>query len=167
MKFFQKLILISLLAIAVAVPVAGCNTNDVVVIEQEVEPTEATKYSSIEEYVKSEEMQQIEKQLNQENDGNLTIKLKADDNKLVYEYTMVNDIGENMEAVKSSLEQQLKDGEETSKIVANSLKNYVEVEEPSIVIRYYTNDGTLITQQEYKTNSEKTVPVQEATEFAS
>ena len=113
---------------------------------------------TIEEYLKSEDMQQVEKQLNEKYKGIHTIKLKAEDNKLIYEYTMDEDIGEDFELVKLSLERQLQQGEKDSEAAAYSLKDYVLVENPCIIIRYCTKDGTVITEKEYtslKNNNNK------------
>lgn len=164
MKCIIKIITVAMLALCVTVPVTGCRTNDLVVIEVEAEPTAVPKCSTIEEYLKSEDMQQVEKQLNEKYKGIHTIKLKAEDNKLIYEYTMVEDIGEDFELVKLSLERQLQQGEKDSEAAAYSLKDYVLVENPCIIIRYCTKDGTVITEKEYTSENIKTVPTQAVTQ---
>ena len=164
MRTFKKIMLIAVLITMVAMPAIGCNKNDVVVIEKKVNATEATKYSSMEEYVKSKDMQAVEKQLNEENHDKLSIKLKAEGDSLVYEYTLINQSDDNLLAIKSSLQTQLRDNEENSKTIAYSLKNYVHVENPSIIIRYLTKTGKFIIEQEYKVENQQMVPVQQETQ---
>ncbi len=124
------------------------NTSAVSESKQEVSQYDNNKYASIADYVASDEVQKsIELLSGMEG---LDIKLKADGNKMIYEYrytTIAKQAGME-EALKSVLE-----GEKSIFInAANELKNEVNIDNPVVTVTYLDKNGDLIYSQDFPAN---------------
>lgn len=108
----------------------------------------AKPYKSMDEFVASDELK-AELASAKESLGNsgLDITVVAEGNKLVYVYTMQEqmDTAGMAEALKSGLDAQ----SATFENVAKSLTEAVDVENPTVVVRYLNNDGSEIYSQEF------------------
>lgn len=94
---------------------------------------EKGKFSSVEEFVKSDIMQQTMEELKEiMEDQNMSIELKGEGDKLIYEFTISGVAADQMEALKSSLESGLEAQAATYEGIAEDIKDEVEVENPSV-----------------------------------
>ena len=131
-----------------ALTFTGCNflqnSNDKSDIA-ESETSTAKTYSSIEEYLKNPLTQVTVSTIKNAVDETTTINVKAEDNKLVFEYTYA-DIYEK--SALSGMAYQLKTSYERNASVytslASSIEKEVDVENPLVVIRYLNGDKTVI-----------------------
>ena len=124
------------------------STSAVSESKQETSQYDNNKYASIADYVASDEVQKsIELLSGMEG---LDIKLKANGNKMIYEYqytTIAKQAGME-EALKSVLE-----GQKSVFInAANELKNEVNVDNPVVAVTYLDKNGDLIYSQDFAAN---------------
>lgn len=107
-----------------------------------------SKYASIADYVASDEAQKAVEVLN--NLEGLEIKLKADGNKMIYEYKYTSI------AKQAGMEEELKKGlaEQKSTFVqaANDLKKQVKVDNPVVTVTYLDKNGDLIYSEDFSAN---------------
>lgn len=105
------------------------------------------KYATMEEYVQSAEMQSQIASLQQtmEEQG-LSMTITGEENKLIYTYTYPSEVSDLMgDALESALQQQ----SSTFESVAETLKLAVDVDNPVVVVRYLSSDGTEICSMEF------------------
>ncbi len=106
-------------------------------------------YSSIEEYISSDEVQNMFELMNS-NMEELEINIKAEDNALIYEYIYTEPIPEeNIALVEETLKESAKNQETIFNNVIDSIKLCVDVDSPVVLLRYYNADGTLLTEIEF------------------
>lgn len=110
------------------------------------------KYASIEAYLADPTIKSALDSMIASNDT-LTIEVKAEGDSLVYEYKYTQTY-EDIELMKQSLESSASSVESTMVGVANSLKTCVDVENPTVVMRYLNGDGALICEIEYGADAE-------------
>ena len=80
----------------------------------------------------------------------MSMELTAEDNKLIYNFTIEDaDLSAALAADPSTLESSLQSQASTFESVASSLKAAVEVENPVVVVRYLDNTGAEIVAQEF------------------
>lgn len=107
------------------------------------------KFATLQEFVESDVMQeQLETQLASLEGTGITADLIAEDNKLIYNFTIEDpELSAAMDAtvIESTLDAQAS----TFETVASSLKEAVEVENPVVVVRYLDNTGTEIASREF------------------
>lgn len=84
-----------------------------------------------------------------------TIDIKAEGDSLVYEYVYKSPI-EDVEAQKELLSGSTATDAMSSVMVniANTIKDYISVENPSVITRYLNSDGTLIYEATYEADAE-------------
>ena len=107
----------------------------------------------MESFIASDVMQsQLKEAKDSVEDGTLTIDIVAEGDKLVYVYTYQQDIDVDYakEALASALDQQAS----TFENVAKEIKNAVNIENPVVVVRYLTKDGSEIYSQEFTAPAE-------------
>lgn len=105
------------------------------------------KYATMEEYVQSAEMQSQIASLQQtmEEQG-LSMTITGEENKLIYTYTYLSEVSDLVgDALESALQQQ----SSTFESVAETLKQAVDVDNPVVVVRYLSSDGTEICSMEF------------------
>lgn len=111
------------------------------------------KFDTMEAFIASDVMQsQLKEAKDSVEDGTLTIDIVAEGDKLVYVYTYQQDIDVDYakEALASALDQQAA----TFENVAKEIKNAVNIENPVVVVRYLTKDGSEIYSQEFTAPAE-------------
>ena len=108
------------------------------------------KFKTLEDFVNSDIMQQqLETQLASLEGSGIALNLTAEDNKLIYNFTIEDaDLSAALAADPSTLES-LQSQASTFESVASSLKAAVEVENPVVVVRYLDNTGAEIVAQEF------------------
>ena len=107
-----------------------------------------SKYASIADYVASDEAQKAVELLN--NMEGLDIKLKADGNKMVYEYKYTTI--EKQAGMESQLKSALEAEKDTFTKAANDLKKQVKVDNPVMTVTYLDKNGDLIYSQDFPAN---------------
>ena len=109
---------------------------------------EKKPYASVEEFVQSEEVQQqVQKASEQYQADGLTITASADGDKLVFTYAVSTQI--DAAATIPALEMGF-DGQASSFTeVIQQMREQIDVENPSIVLRYVNADGSEILSREY------------------
>ena len=113
--------------------------------------TDSTKkFSSVKDYVESPDVQKELEAANQTVEAmGMTLKVTGDTSKMVYTYTYKQQLQVNDE-VKNTLKTMLDGQKATFTAIANVLKSVVDVDNPSVVLRYLNADGTEILSQEFK-----------------
>ncbi|BCI61310.1 hypothetical protein BN3661_01029 [Eubacteriaceae bacterium CHKCI005] len=107
------------------------------------------KFSSIDAYVKSDTVQsQLETLLDSLDGSGMEMTVKGEGNKLIYEYTFNTDLGDT-DTVAASLEQALDANASTFESVASELKKEVNVDNPVVVVRYLSGDGSELCSREF------------------
>lgn len=100
-------------------------------------------------YVESEEVQsQLEAMLASLEEQGMQMEVLGEDNKLIYRYTFTN--MEKQDGMAEQLEKSMEAQTETFTMVANSLKTYVEVEDPMVIVEYLDANGEEIYTAEFK-----------------
>ena len=116
--------------------------------KQETSQYYGSKYASIADYVALDEIQKSVELLN--GMEGLDIKLKADGNKMIYEYTYTTI------AKQTGMEEALKSALESQKNIfinaANELKNQVNIDNPIVTVTYLDKNGDLIYSQDFPAN---------------
>ena len=108
------------------------------------------KYASMKAYVESAEAQaELDATKEAVKAMGMDIKLTAEGDKMVYTYTYLQQMQFD-ETTKATLKEALNAQADTFKALANMIKTVVNVDSPSIVVRYLNADGTEITAQEFK-----------------
>lgn len=106
-------------------------------------------YSSIKEYISSDDVKKMVDSMNS-NIEEFEMNIKAEDNALIYEYIYTEAIPEESIAL---VEETLKGAAENQESIFNnildSIKLYVDVDAPVVLLRYYNADGTLIAEIEF------------------
>ena len=114
-------------------------------------PEEAAfeKFPDMKAYVESEEVQsQLEAMLASLEEQGMQMEVLGEDNKLIYRYTFTN--MEKQDGMAEQLEKSMEAQTETFTMVANSLKTYVEVEDPMVIVEYLDANGEEIYTAEFK-----------------
>lgn len=106
------------------------------------------KYATMEDYVNSEAVQNmVDSMLSSLEQQGISIVLKGDGNRLIYEYTYQEQVDAGTAA--PALESALSDQSATFAQVAASLKAVVDVEDPIVMVTYRNADGSEIYSQEF------------------
>ena len=105
------------------------------------------KYATMEEYVQSAEMQSQITSLQQTADAQgSSIAITGEGNKLIYTYTYPSEVSDLMgDALESALQSQ----SSTFESAVEMLKQVVDVDNPVVVVRYLSSDGTEICSMEF------------------
>ena len=107
------------------------------------------KFPDMKAYVESEEVQsQLEAMLASLEEQGMQMEVLGEDNKLIYRYTFTN--MEKQDGMAEQLEKSMEAQTETFTMVANSLKTYVEVEDPMVIVEYLDANGEEIYTAEFK-----------------
>lgn len=105
-------------------------------------------YNSMEEYVASDLVRNIlNSTLEEYNTDEIGFSIKGEGNRLIYEYTYKTlTMTEEMTPL---LEEELEKQADALQSVADSLKDVVNVEQPTVVVRYLDMNGAQIAAREY------------------
>lgn len=80
----------------------------------------------------------------------LDVDVKAEDNKLIYEFTYKTQIEDSLiDSVKDQLNTSFNSMSSSFESIANELKSQIKIDDPVVVIRLLNADGTTITELEF------------------
>ncbi len=114
---------------------------------------EKKPYASVEEFVQSEEVQQqVQKASEQYQADGLTITASADGDKLVFTYAVSTQI--DAAATIPALEMEFDAQASSFTQVIQQMREQIDVENPSIVLRYVNADGSEILSREFTGSAE-------------
>lgn len=106
------------------------------------------KYSSVADYVKSDEVKEVLSTFETQLAGTgMSIDITADGDKMVYTYKF-DDIEKSAE-MTSALEESIKAEDATFQDTANEIKKVVKAKSPSVVIEYVDMNDEVIFSKEY------------------
>lgn len=107
------------------------------------------KFASLEDFINSDMMkEQMDAQLASLEGTGITAALAAEDNKLIYNFTIEDpELSAVMDA--AALETSLNSQAETFESIASVIPAAVEVENPVVVVRYLDNTGAEIISKEF------------------
>lgn len=101
-------------------------------------------------YIESDAFQQQVDSMSASFASVLTVDVKAEDSKIIYDFTYTTQIEESMVAeTKSTLDTTFESMSSTFEEIANSVKDEVGVENPVIEVRINNADNTNITSIEF------------------
>ena len=107
------------------------------------------KYATLEDFINSDLMQeQLDSQIASLEGTGLTADITAEDNKLVYNFTITDpNVAASLDAaaLQSSLDSQVS----TFESIASMIPLAVEIDNPVVVVRYLDSAGTVIVSQEF------------------
>ena len=107
----------------------------------------AAQFSSMKEYVESKDVQDMVTTLNESlKDAGMVLTITGEDNKMIYTYKLNV---ESNDDTKKTLQDGLTEQADTFKTAAASLKNYVQLDNPVVVVTYQDKDGKEIISQEF------------------
>lgn len=130
----MKKIIFSLLLVMSLVALCACGSSK--------------KYSSVEDFVNSDELQsEIAKAIESIEGMGIDLAVSAEGDKFVYTYTY-EEI-ENFDGMADALEQGLNAEKKTFIDLANEIKGEVKVENPIVVVRYVDANGELVYEGEF------------------
>ena len=114
---------------------------------------EKKPYASVEEFVQSEEVQQQVQQASEQYQADgLTITASADGDKLVFTYAVSTQI--DAAATIPALEMEFDAQASSFTQVIQQMREQIDVENPSIVLRYVNADGSEILSREFTGSAE-------------
>lgn len=116
--------------------------------------SDSGKYATLEEFINSDEMkEQMETQSAALEGTGLSVELTADGSKLIYNFTITDPnvaAALDVAALESSLDSQAS----TYESIASTIPLAVEIENPSVVVRYVDNAGTELLSKEFVPSAE-------------
>ena len=114
---------------------------------------EKKPYASVEEFVQSKEVQQqVQQATEQYQADGLTITASADGDKLVFTYAVSTQI--DAAATIPALEMEFDAQASSFTQVIQQMREQIDVENPSIVLRYVNADGSEILSREFTGSAE-------------
>lgn len=157
MKKFTSNFLLVVMVLAMTFSMAACGsktddskestTNDSSQTSQSTSG-KSSEYSSVEEYVNSDEIQNALSTLENSLKGSgMSIKISAEDNKMIYTYTY--DSTEKADGMAEQLEKAMEAQDSTFQVTADGIKSAVGVDTASVVIEYIDCNGEMIYSKEY------------------
>ena len=112
------------------------------------------KYATLEDFINSDLMQeQLDSQIASLEGTGLTADITAEDNKLVYNFTITDpNVAASLDAaaLQSSLDSQAS----TFESIASTIPLAVEIDNPVVVVRYLDSTGAVIVSQEFAPSAE-------------
>lgn len=116
--------------------------------------TASGKYATLEEFINSDEMkEQMETQTAALEGTGLSVELAAEGGKLIYNFTITDPnvaAALDVAALESSLDSQAS----TYESIASTIPLAVEVENPSVVVRYLDSTGAELLSKEFVPSAE-------------
>lgn len=110
-----------------------------------------TKFATMKEYAESPEIQkQMETMADLYKDSGLTFTMTGEGNKLIYTYTYPE--GMVTSGIKDAMDGVADQMAPTFELIAETLKNVVEVENPVLVVKYMDADGTELYSREFSSS---------------
>ncbi len=101
-------------------------------------------------YIESDTFQSQLDSLKTSFGSTLDIDVKAEENKLVYEFTYTTQISDDLiDTMKDQLDASFNAMSSTFESIANELKSEIGIENPVVVIKLLNADGTTITEIEF------------------
>lgn len=118
-------------------------------------PSSSKQYASIKDYVNDPTFQAEVKKLIEQYEGQgMSMTITGEGDKLVYTYKYTNEqlIDEDfsLEDAQAYFDEEVAKQESQFKSLAKQLPTYIDVDDPSVVLRYYDYDDTLIWEKEFK-----------------
>ncbi len=110
------------------------------------------KYKTIEDLVNSDIMQeQLDSIMDEIITDGVGMDLSGQGNKLIYTFMFFEDFSDvDTDVLREALDAELDEMSSVFEGVAASLKDMVEVEDPTVVVKYVTSDGTLLCSREFR-----------------
>ena len=107
------------------------------------------KYATLEDFINSDMMQeQLDSQIASLEGTGLTAEVIAEDNKLVYSFTITDpNVAASLDA--ASLQSTLDSQASTFESIASMIPLAVEIDNPVVVVRYLDSAGAVIVSQEF------------------
>ncbi len=106
------------------------------------------KVASLKEFAESEEMQSQRKVLQDQVDGLVEIDITGEDNRLIYTFTFLQNLG-NTSGMSDAFKEMVKELELQKEEIFASLKSAVEVDDPVIVMKFIDVNGKEVFFQEF------------------
>ena len=165
MKNIKKASAVIALMCVVSAVFSGCNflqiidtgadflegNSPVLVESDDSEDGENKAYSSVENYIKSPINQVALSTIIGISDEEKDIEIKAEGENLVFEYRYKEIFDENSKkSIAAAHSEKYKFASSDFTNLADTLKREVEVENPSVIVRYYNGDGTIIYELTYR-----------------
>lgn len=112
------------------------------------------KYATLEDFINSDMMQeQLDSQIASLEGTGLTAEVIAEDNKLVYSFTITDpNVAAALDA--ASLQSTLDSQASTFESIASMIPLAVEIDNPVVVVRYLDSAGAVIVSQEFTSPAE-------------
>lgn len=112
--------------------------------------TSSATFANMEEYIASPDGQKIIESTRESAGDDMFFDLKAEGNKLIYEYTYTEQCDEDMvEYMKEYFDSAMSSYESMYKNVVKLITELVNDDNASVAIRYLNADGSLIWEKEY------------------
>lgn len=113
------------------------------------------QYASIKDYVNDPTFQaEVKKQMAQYEGQGMSMTITGEGDKLVYTYKYTDkqliDEDFSLEDAQAYFDEAVAKQESQFKSLAAQLPVYIDVDDPSVVLRYYDYDDTLIWEKEFK-----------------
>lgn len=144
------------------------SVSEVSDIEDETDAEEATEEATeedaesesnsgkvkLEEYISSDAVQEYIDSIN-ESQSDTVMEIKADGDKLIYEYTFSETIEEDgLDVAKETLESSIEQSKSVFTGLVDSMSDVIDVENPAVVVRYLNTDGSVIYEIEFTADAE-------------
>ncbi len=111
----------------------------------------ATPEEKLKSFIESETFQSQIDSYKSSFGSTLDVDVKADENKLIYEFTYKSQIeDDDVEVMKEQLDTTFEANAATYEDTANELKSELKIEDPVIVIQALNADGTTIYEKSFK-----------------
>ncbi len=166
MKKITKGIIVAALAVSAALGMASCAdspkdaSSPSSTVSSQTEPADSssaassqttpvgTKYATMKEYAEAPEVQkQMETMADLYKDSGMTFTMTGEGNKLIYTYTYPE--GMNTSGMADAMDGIADQMAPSFELIAESLKNVVEVDNPVLVVKYMDADGTELYSREF------------------
>ena len=160
-KFAKLLICVSMLGLVFSLGACGSDDDSNTgkdTVAQATTPksqTSSKPYASIEDYVNDPIFQaEVERQMAEYEGKGMSMTITGEGDKLVYtyKYTAEKLIDEDftLEEAQANFDESIKEQESIFISLCKQLPVYIDVDDPSVVLRYYDYDDTLIWEKEFK-----------------
>lgn len=111
----------------------------------------ATPEEKLKSFIESETFQSQIDSYKSSFGSTLDVDVKADENKLIYEFTYKSQIeDDDVEVMKEQLDTTFEANAATYEDIANELKSELKIEDPVVVIQALNADGTTIYEKSFK-----------------
>lgn len=150
-------LLICIFMLGIVFSLGACESDDDKSNENETSNYSSNSekmYSSIKEYVESDEFQNmLKKQMSSDKDASPSMEVKGEGNKLVFSYQYTKPLIDDtftLEDARKLFDQAIEQTASTYTNICSKLPLIIDVKDPVVVLKYIDADGTLIWEKEFK-----------------